>query len=357
MRNWVFVKVITRPGQFSRLGRGNAGIGISAQRGGGLSKTFRSYLVGEDPTRIEHLWQMMWAGSIFWHGQRDRAISTAIAGDRHIALLGYPRKVARSSLSQTVGRARSRLHPSLLSSGRWKKWSISTTTRRSTTTRATIRRASPGKLWRKDSLRSIHRLAVPVHDADRGTQTHQGRRSYALPKCAKRLVTTLISWSIVIRASVADDGTSNLQKRSSHTDFIFSKNHVGPESIDRFGPPSMLPLAHPIAIGERLTHLSAFRDVFRLAARAAFVSWISPIAVALAKRRRIAALVRCLPELLWVSAAQSRRGRSARAASLEFGFSQSELYIICETVHTDVPWRQDVIEDGRITIDKASPHG
>jgi galactonate dehydratase len=33
------------------------------------------------------------------------------------------------------------------------------------------------------------------------------------------------------------------------------------------------------------------------------------------------------------------------AASLEFGFSQPG-YIICETVHNDVPWRQDVVEEG-----------
>ncbi len=33
------------------------------------------------------------------------------------------------------------------------------------------------------------------------------------------------------------------------------------------------------------------------------------------------------------------------AASLEFGFSQPS-YIICETVTDDVPWRQDVVEEG-----------
>jgi galactonate dehydratase len=30
---------------------------------------------------------------------------------------------------------------------------------------------------------------------------------------------------------------------------------------------------------------------------------------------------------------------------LEFGFSQPG-YIICETVHGDVPWRQDVVQEG-----------
>ena len=38
------------------------------------------------------------------------------------------------------------------------------------------------------------------------------------------------------------------------------------------------------------------------------------------------------------------------AASLEFGFSQPS-YIICETVHEDVPWRQDVVDQG-FTVEK-----
>ncbi len=38
------------------------------------------------------------------------------------------------------------------------------------------------------------------------------------------------------------------------------------------------------------------------------------------------------------------------AASLEFGFSQPS-YIICETVHNDVPWRQDVVQEG-FTVEK-----
>lgn len=40
------------------------------------------------------------------------------------------------------------------------------------------------------------------------------------------------------------------------------------------------------------------------------------------------------------------------AASLEFGFSQPS-YIICESVHNDVPWRQDVVDEG-FTVDPAT---
>jgi galactonate dehydratase len=33
------------------------------------------------------------------------------------------------------------------------------------------------------------------------------------------------------------------------------------------------------------------------------------------------------------------------AASLEFGFATPS-YVICEAVHLDVPWRQDVVKEG-----------
>ena len=39
------------------------------------------------------------------------------------------------------------------------------------------------------------------------------------------------------------------------------------------------------------------------------------------------------------------QGPVSTAASLEFGFSQPN-YIICETVHADVPWRADVVDEG-----------
>ena len=41
------------------------------------------------------------------------------------------------------------------------------------------------------------------------------------------------------------------------------------------------------------------------------------------------------------TAIHNPQGPVSTAASLEFGFSQPG-YIICETVHGDVPWRNDV---------------
>ncbi|HAY78871.1 MAG TPA: D-galactonate dehydratase, partial [Planctomycetaceae bacterium] len=46
------------------------------------------------------------------------------------------------------------------------------------------------------------------------------------------------------------------------------------------------------------------------------------------------------------------QGPVSTAASLEFGFSQPS-YIICESVHNDVPWRNDVVEEGFV-VDEAT---
>src|ERR1051325_10947222 len=58
--------------------------------------------------------------------------------------------------------------------------------------------------------------------------------------------------------------------------------------------------------------------------------------------RRIAALAEAHRIAL---APHNPQGPVSTAASLEFGFSQPS-YIICETVHADVPWRQDVVQEG-----------
>jgi galactonate dehydratase len=44
----------------------------------GAIEDLSQLLIGQDPTRVEHLWQMMWRRH-FWHG-RGIVRSTAIAG-------------------------------------------------------------------------------------------------------------------------------------------------------------------------------------------------------------------------------------------------------------------------------------
>jgi galactonate dehydratase len=97
----------------------------------------------------------------------------------------------------------------------------------------------------------------------------------------------------------------------------------------------------PIATGERVTHLAAFRELF--AAGACDVCQLDITHCGgLSEARRIAALAEAQRIAL---APHNPQGPVSTAASLEFGFSQPS-YVICETVTSDVPWRADVVEEG-----------
>jgi galactonate dehydratase len=97
----------------------------------------------------------------------------------------------------------------------------------------------------------------------------------------------------------------------------------------------------PIATGERLVSQHAFREL--LEARA--VSIIQPDIThcgGLSEVRRIAAMAEAYRVAL---APHNPQGPVSTAASLELGFATPS-YIICEAVHSDVPWRADIVDEG-----------
>jgi galactonate dehydratase len=100
-------------------------------------------------------------------------------------------------------------------------------------------------------------------------------------------------------------------------------------------------VATPIATGERVTHLAEFRKLF-----AAWAVDVCQLDIThcggFTEARRVAALVEAHRLAL---APHNPQGPVSTAASLEFGFSQPS-YIICESVHQDVPWRQDIVDEG-----------
>ena len=67
----------------------------------------------------------------------------------------------------------------------------------------------------------------------------------------------------------------------------------------------------------------------------------------LSEVRRIAAMAEAYRVAL---APHNPQGPVSTAASLELGFATPS-YIICESVHLDVPWRQDVVREG-FTVDR-----
>ncbi len=74
-RNYSFVKVYTDEGL---TGLGEAGINGKELALKGLVETYRPILVGQDPSRIEHLWQTLWRGQFFRGGHVHSAAVAAI---------------------------------------------------------------------------------------------------------------------------------------------------------------------------------------------------------------------------------------------------------------------------------------
>jgi len=100
-------------------------------------------------------------------------------------------------------------------------------------------------------------------------------------------------------------------------------------------------VATPIATGERVTNLAAFNELFQ--AKACEVCQVDLTHCGgFTEARRVAALAEAHRVAM---APHNPQGPVSTAASLEFGFSQPS-YVICETVHADVPWRQDVVREG-----------
>jgi galactonate dehydratase len=120
----------------------------------------------------------------------------------------------------------------------------------------------------------------------------------------------------------------------------FLEEPCWPESVEGLAAINAS-VATPIATGERVTQLSAFRDLF--SARACDLCQLDLTHCGgFTEARRIAALADAYRIAL---APHNPQGPVSTAASLEFGFSQPS-YVICETVTSDVPWRADVVQEG-----------
>jgi galactonate dehydratase len=102
----------------------------------------------------------------------------------------------------------------------------------------------------------------------------------------------------------------------------------------------------PIATGERLVGLAPFRELLEKRAASVIQPDITHCG-GLSEARKISAMADAYRVAV---APHNPQGPVSTAASLELGFATPS-YIICETVHSDVPWRADVVKEG-FTVDK-----
>ncbi len=334
MRNWIFVKVVTD--QDGLFGWGEATLEWHTRGVVGAIEDLSQLLIGEDPTRPEHLWQMMFRQH-FWHGS-GIIRATAIAGI-DIALWDILGKVAGLPCSKLFGGpvrdfVRTYCH---LGGGRMEDFYET----------AVDEAKRFGDLARQavaDGFTAFKSMAVPP------TQPIEGLKPIRAAEAAVKAMREAVGESIDIMVDCHARPSPAMGLKFAHAlepyGLYFLEEPCWPESVDGLAAINAA-VSTPIATGERVTNLASFRDLFN--ARACEICQLDLTHCGgFTEARRIAALAEAHRIAL---APHNPQGPVSTAASLEFGFSQPS-YIICETVHADVPWRQDVVQEG-FTVEKA----
>ncbi len=333
MRNWVFVKVVTdQPGL---IGWGEATLEWHTRGVTGAIEDLSQLLIGEDPTRPEHLWQVMYRQH-FWHGHGIERV-TAISGI-DLALWDIVGKVANLPCSKLFGgpvrdTIRTYCH---LGGGRMEDFY-------ETPVDNAKRFADLAQEAVADGFTAFKCMAVPSTMPIEGLQPVKAAESCV----AAMREATGDDIDIMVDCHARPSPAMGLKfgKALDPYGLYFFEEPCWPECVDGLAAINAA-ITTPVATGERVTSLEQFRDLF--AKRACEICQLDLThSGGFTGARRIAALADAHRIAL---APHNPQGPVSTAASLEFGFSQPG-YIICETVHEDVPWRQDVVEEG-FTIEK-----
>ena len=334
MRNWVFVKVHTdQPGLW---GWGEATLEWHTRSVVGAIEDITPLLLGEDPTRIEHLWQVMYRQH-FWHGN-GIVRGTAISGI-DIALwdiLGKVHGVPCHKLWGGPVRDYVRLYCHL-GGGRMEDFYCCDP--------ADAKRFGDlARMAVKDGFTAFKSMAVPETMPLEGLQPV--RYAEACVRAMREAAGDGVDVMVDCHARPSPRMGMLFAKALEPYDLYWFEEPCWPETVQDIALIQRA-VKTPIATGERLVGIHAFRDL--LEARAASV--IQPDIThcgGLTEARRIAALADAYRVAM---APHNPQGPVSTAASLEFGFATPS-YVICETVHSDVPWRADVVSEG-FTVERA----
>ncbi len=333
MRNWIFVKVLTD--QDGLYGWGEATLEWHTRSIVGAIEDMSSLLIGEDPGRIEHLWQVMHRQH-FWHGHGITR-ATAISGI-DLALWDIKGKVLGVPCHQLWGgpvRNYVRTY-SHLGGGKMEDFYETSPADASRFADLAVQAVEEG-------FTAFKCMAVPETMPLEGNKPV--RYAEACVAAIRDAVGEDIDLMVDCHARPSPAMGLKFGKALDPYGLYFFEEPCWPESVDGLSQINQA-LSTPVATGERLTSLTEFRNLFEKRGCEVCQPDITHCG-GLSAARRIAALAEAHRISL---APHNPQGPVSTAASIELGFAEPS-YIICETVHSDVPWRNDVVEEG-FTIEK-----
>lgn len=328
MRNWVFVKILTdQPGLY---GWGEATLEWHTRAVVGAVEDIAQLIIGEDPTRIEYLWQMMYRQH-FWHGN-GIVRGTAISGI-DLALwdiLGKHHGVPCHKLWGGPVRDSIRLYCHL-GGGRMEDFY-------ETAPGDARRFADLAQQAVDEGFTAFKSMSVPETMPLEGLRPI--RYAEACVKALRDAVGDDIDIMVDCHARPSPRMGMRFAKALEPYGLYFLEEPCWPETIQDIALIQRA-VATPIATGERLVSQYPFRELLEQRACSVLQPDITHCG-GLSEVRRIAAMAESYRVAL---APHNPQGPVSTAAALEFGFATPS-FLICETVHNDVPWRQDVVQGG-----------
>jgi len=328
MRNWIFVKVLTdQPGLW---GWGEATLEWHTRGVVGSIEDLAELIVGEDPRRIEHLWQMMYRQH-FWHGN-GIVRGTAISGI-DLALWDIAGKIHGVPCHELWGgrvRDSVRLYCHL---GGGKMEDFYETKPGDAGRFAELAQAAVG-----EGFTAFKSMAVPETAPLEGLRPI--RYAEACVAAMREAVGEDIDIMVDCHARPSPRMGLQFAKALEPYGLYFFEEPCWPEQVDGLARIQQS-VTTPIATGERLIGLESFQQILEKHACSVLQPDITHCG-GLTQARRIAALAEAHRVAL---APHNPQGPVSTAASLELGFATPS-YAICEAVHQDVPWRDEVVTSG-----------
>jgi len=325
MRNWIFVKVVTD--QDGLYGWGEATLEWHTRSVVGAVEDLRQLLIGEDPRRIEHLWQTMHRQH-FWHGN-GIVRGSAISGI-DMALWDILGKVHGVPVHELLGgRVRDVIRTYCHLGGGLMEDMYQTGTPE--------RFAELAARAVEDGFTAMKCMAVPETMPIEGPAPI--RRAAACIAAMREAVGEAIDIMVDCHARPSPAMGLQFAQALEPYGLYFFEEPCWPESMQGLAA-IQAAVSTPIATGERLVGLAPFRDLLERGGARVLQPDLSHCG-GISEARRIAALAEAYRVAL---APHNPQGPVSTAASLEFGFATPS-YVICETVHADVPWREDVVRE------------
>ena len=322
-RNWIFVRIETdQPGL---IGWGEASLEVKTRGVLGAVEDFAPLLVGEDPRRIEHIWQMLYRQQFF----RAGAVEMSAVSGIDQALWDIKGKDLGVPVWQLLGgrvRDKVRFYDHLGGGA-------------PEATYGEMEPAVVAELAHKsvaDGFDALKLLAVPrTRPLDSVAQV---RAAAAVMEAVREAVGAGVDIMVDLHGRTTAAMAIRYGLAMAPYEPWFFEEPVPPEDIDGHVRVARALPGIPIASGERLIGRWAFRPYFERGAIAVAQPDVCHSG-GISELRRIAAMA----ESHGISVApHNPLGPIATVANLHLAVATPN-HLICEVMRSDVPWRDDIV--------------